>query len=195
MIAGVVVCSYAGRWKEGAAERRNYTTGVAICVVSGLLSSAGNIGFVLGEPIIARARMLGADPNFAPNAVWALLTISLFLCNAVYATQRLLRNGTLLRFRLHRPALNFACGVLMGTLWMLGFAFYGAGTSRLGPMGPSFGWSAMMSTMVVTANLLGLWTGEWNGAPRSSLRLLLAGLALLLVALFGLGYANQISQT
>jgi L-rhamnose-H+ transport protein len=194
MVAGVVVCSFAGRWKEGAAERRNYAYGIGICVASGLLSSAGNIGFVLGEPIVARARALGADPNFAPNVVWALLTISLFLCNAAYAMRRLIANGTLPRFRVHRPGLNFICGLMMGTLWMLGFAFYGAGTSRLGPLGASFGWSAMMSTMVVTANLLGLWTGEWKGAPRSSLRLLFFGLSLLLAALFGLGYANQLSQ-
>jgi L-rhamnose-H+ transport protein len=193
MILGVVVCSYAGRWKESAVGRK-YGVGIAICVASGLLSSAGNIGFVLGEPIIARARMLGADPNFAPNVVWALLTISLFLCNTAYAGQRLLRNNTALQFRLHRPALNFACGFAMGTLWMLGFAFYGAGTSRLGPLGPSFGWSAMMSSMVLTANLLGIWTGEWTGAPRSSMRTLISGLVLLLAALLGLGYANQLSQ-
>lgn len=194
MLSGVAVCSAAGRWKEKVSADRSYVRGVAICVASGLLSSAGNIGYVLGEPIILHAKAMGASPNFAPNVVWALLTISLFLCNAVYSMSLLIRNGTLLQFQRYRPALNFACGVAMGTLWMLGFAFYGAGASRLGPLGASFGWSAMMSTMVLTANVFGLYTGEWNGAPRSSMRLLGAGLILLLVALFGLGYANQLTQ-
>jgi L-rhamnose-H+ transport protein len=194
MLCGVAVCSHAGRWKETSSGGKNYATGIAICVASGLLSSAGNIGFVLGEPIVARARMLGADPNFAPNVVWALLTISLFLCNATYALRRLIVSNTLMQFRSERSAINFACGVTMGTLWMLGFVFYGAGTTRIGPLGPSYGWSAMMSTMVLTANLLGLATGEWKDAPPSSLRLLFVGLGTLLAALFGLGYANQLSQ-
>ena len=195
MLCGVVVCSWAGRWKETSYGGKNYSAGIAICVASGLLSSAGNIGFVLGEPIVSRARMLGADPNFAPNVVWALLTIALFVCNATYALRRLIANNTLKQFRSERAAMNFGCGVTMGTLWMLGFVFYGAGTTRIGPLGPSFGWSAMMSTMVVTANLLGLASGEWKGAPPSSLRLLFLGLAILLAALFGLGYANQLSQS
>lgn len=194
MLAGVAFCSLAGRWKESGAGNQSgkYRLGILICIASGLLSSAGNLGFVLGQPIIEEAKQRGADPNFASNVVWALLTISLFLCNFIYAGYRLLKNGTLERFRLHRPLLNLACGVAMGTLWMLGFALYGAGTSRLGALGPSFGWAAMMSTVVLTANLLGIYTGEWRGAPSPSIRKLWLGMGLLLAAMIGLGTANQI---
>ena len=192
MLAGTVFCSLAGRWKESRAgkQRISYEIGILICIVSGLLSSAGNLGFVLGQPIIEEARRRGADPNFASNVVWALLTISLFLCNSIYAGYRLLNNGTLELFYRHRPFINLACGIAMGALWMLGFAFYGAGTSRLGALGPSFGWAAMMSTVVIIANLSGIYTGEWRGAPSSSLRKLWFGMALLLVAMIGLGTAN-----
>lgn len=194
MLAGVAICSLAGRWKESTVGKQNgsYRLGIFICIASGLLSSAGNLGFVLGQPIIEEAKQRGADPNFASNVVWALLTISLFICNSIYAGYRLLNNGTLERFRLHWPILNLACGIAMGTLWMLGFALYGAGTSRLGALGPSFGWAAMMSTVVLTANLLGIYTGEWKGAPSASLRKLWLGMGLLLAAMVGLGTANQI---
>jgi L-rhamnose-H+ transport protein len=192
MLTGVVFCSLAGRWKESDAgtERSSYKIGILICIASGLLSSAGNLGFVLGQPIIEEARQRGADPDFASNLVWALLTISLFLCNSIYAVYRLFKKGTLEQFRQHRPLLNLACGIAMGALWMLGFAFYGAGTSRLGALGPSYGWAAMMSIVVFTANLSGIYTGEWEGAQRSSLHRLWVGMGLLLAAIIGLGTAN-----
>ncbi|MBO0720604.1 MAG: hypothetical protein J2P41_07270 [Blastocatellia bacterium] len=192
MLAGVAFCSLAGRWKEtgNVKQRVSYKIGILICILSGLFSSAGNLGFVLGQPIIEEARQRGADPNFASNVVWALLTISLFLCNSIYAGYRLLNNGTLKLFHRHRPLLNLACGIAMGGLWMLGFAIYGAGTTRLGALGPSFGWAAMMSTVVFVANLSGVYSGEWKGAPSSSLLKLWLGMALLLAALAGLGAAN-----
>ncbi|MBO0858200.1 MAG: hypothetical protein J2P21_07025 [Chloracidobacterium sp.] len=192
MLTGVASCSLAGRFKESGSgkQRAEYKGGILICVASGLLSSAGNLGFVLGQPIIEEARRRGADPNFASNVVWALLTISLFLCNTIYAGYRLLTKGTLAQFRSHRSLLNLACGIAMGALWMLGFAFYGAGVSRLGALGPSYGWAAMMSIVVFTANVSGVYTGEWEGAPQHSLRKLWFGMGLLLAAMIGLGTAN-----
>jgi L-rhamnose-H+ transport protein len=50
MLGGVAMCSVAGHWRESPNEQRNYRTGVLICVASGLLSSCGNVGFVLGQP-------------------------------------------------------------------------------------------------------------------------------------------------
>jgi len=190
MLGGVAMCSVAGHWRESPNEQRNYRTGVLICVAAGLLSSCGNVGFVLGQPIIDLARRRGVDANFAPNVVWALLTISLFLCNVGYTNYRLSRNRTYVLFR-RKWGMNLASGVTMGVLWMLGFAFYGAGVSRLGELGPSFGWSVLMSVMVLTANLLGIRTGEWQNAPRPSKQKLWIGMALLSFALFGLGAANQ----
>ena len=52
-------------------------------------------------------------------------------------------------------------------------------------------WSMLMSTIVLVANLLGLATGKWNLAPRTAQRGLNQGIALLLIAIVGLGYANQ----
>jgi hypothetical protein len=114
----------------------------------------------------------------------------LFLCNVGYTNYRLSRNRTYVLFG-RKWGMIVASGVTMGVLWMLGFAFYRAGVSRLGALGPSFGWSVLMSVMVLTANLLGIQTGEWRDAPRSSKQKLWIGMALLSIALFGLGAATQ----
>ena len=80
----------------------------------------------------------------------------------------------------------------MGILWMSGFALYGAGARTLGNLGLSLGWSILMSSMVLVANISGLLTGEWDAAPQQSKRQLLLGILVLLVAIAGLGYTNRL---
>jgi len=50
----------------------------------------------------------------------------------------------------------------------------------------------MMSTMVITANVLGFITGEWKGASRKAYSLAFGGLAILILAICVVGYANQL---
>jgi L-rhamnose-H+ transport protein len=193
MLAGVAVCSFAGKWKEAGAPRGAYSRGVGLCVLSGLLSSCGNLGFVFGSEIIDKAQAMGAPARLAPNAVWALLTLALFLCNAGYALILLRKNRTSALFAKRGTARYFAFGLLMGVMWMGGFVLYGPGSRALGDLGPSLGWAILMSTMVIAANLLGLLTGEWTDAPAAARRKLAAGILLLLLAIVGLGYGNGLN--
>jgi len=80
----------------------------------------------------------------------------------------------------------------MGLMWIGGFAIYAPGTRLLGSLGTSVGWAVMMSTMVITANILGFLTGEWKGASRKAFRLAVAGVAILVLAIGVVGYANQL---
>lgn len=194
MLAGVAVCSFAGKWKEKGPREKSalsYKSGLLMCVVSGVLSSCGNLGYVFGSDIIRNAQAMGVSIYLAPNAVWALLTLALFTANAGYAILLLRRNHSAARFRERGTVKYFIYGALMGLLWMGGFVFYGAGTQRLGKLGPSLGWSILMSVMVLTSNILGLATGEWTGAPTPAKRQLKVGILCLLLAIGGLGYANR----
>jgi hypothetical protein len=49
-----------------------------------------------------------------------------------------------------------------------------------------------MATMVVTANSLGFITGEWRDASRKAYSLAVAGVAILILAIGVVGYANQL---
>jgi L-rhamnose-H+ transport protein len=192
MLAGVTVCSVAGKWKESSSVMpRSYLRGVFICLVSGILSGCGNLGFVFGDEISRRAHMLGAPAYLASNAVWTLLTLPLFFCNAGYSIYLIQRNRTGRLYRKQYAGRYFLLALSMGILWMAGFAFYGAGVHVLGSMGPSLGWAIMMSTVVLVANLLGFLTGEWTAAPASSKRQLAVGLLLLICAVTGLGLSNR----
>jgi len=86
----------------------------------------------------------------------------------------------------------FVFGALMGALWISGFVFYGVGARWLGELGPSLGWAILMGSIVLVANLLGVLTGEWRGAPRSAIQRLRWGILLLLLAIVGLGFGNNL---
>lgn len=191
MVCGVFICSLAGRWKDSKrANRQSYARGLSLCVLSGLLSSCGNLGFVFGREITVRAESAGVAAAIAPNAVWTLLTLPLFACNAAYALYLLWRKSTASRYRGEGTFRLFALAALMGVLWMAGFAFYGMGATRLGALGPSLGWAMMMATIVLVANGLGIVTGEWSDAPARARKQLFAGVIVLFCAIIGLGYAN-----
>ena len=192
MLAGVGVCSFAGRWKESPQkhERPSYAAGIALCVGSGLLSSCGNLGFIFGSEVASRAQSLGTQSYLAGNAVWTLLAIPLFLCNAGYSAILLFRKRTAARYAAPGSGRKWFLAFLMGAMWMAGMSLYGIGARRMGNMGASVGWGVLMSSMVLVANILGLASGEWAAAPLRSRRSLIAGLALLLVAIAALGYTN-----
>jgi L-rhamnose-H+ transport protein len=193
MIGGVAICSLSGRWKETeGGTAKPYRRGLAIAIASGLLSSCGNLGFAFGSEITQRAEQLGVPETVAPNALWTLLALPLFFCNATYSSFLLRKNGSSTHFSRGGSGSNWILGALMGILWMSGFALYGAGARTLGHLGPSLGWAILMSSMVLVANVSGLLTGEWDAAPQHSKRQLLLGIFVLLVAITGLGYTNRL---
>ncbi|MEO6807786.1 MAG: L-rhamnose/proton symporter RhaT [Isosphaeraceae bacterium] len=197
MLLGVAVCSLAGRWKEAegpSSQRSSYRYGLFLCIASGLLSACGNLGFAFGEVIYRRAAGPGVPSHLAPNALWPLLTPPLFLCNAGSALILLWRNHTGKNYINKNIVRNGLSAVLMGVLWMAGMALYGIGAHRMGDLGSSLGWAILMSSMVLVANALGVLSGEWRSSPRRSRWQLAGGLALLLAAIAGLGYANSLQQ-
>jgi len=193
MLVGVAVCSSAGGWKESQGKARgHYRRGVIICIWSGLFSAGGNVGFSLAKEVTQRAQALGAPADVAQNALWALLTLPLFLCNTVFALSLMRCNRSFGQYRAPRSGRNLLFSISMGICWMIGIGIYGTGTRQLGPLGASLGWSIMMSAMVVAANGWGVATGEWRLSPVNMRKRLAAGVFLLLLAIGGLGLVNAL---
>ncbi len=196
MVVGVVVCSFAGKWKEkpkepGKDAKLSYGAGVLMCVISGLLGACGNLGFDAGGKIVRVAENLGISSFNATSIVWAYLCIFMFLANAGYSVILLRRNHTASIFAT-KAGKYFPSGFLMGALWIGGFFLYGIGAGKLGQLGLSLGWGILMSAVVLIANAWGIGTGEWSGSPGWARRRLAYGLVILIIAIVGLSFANQI---
>jgi L-rhamnose-H+ transport protein len=198
VLSGIALCSWAGKLRspEGAAStagsRRSFSIGLVICILSGLLSSCGNLGLSFGSEVVRKAIEHGASESMAGNSLWALMTAPLFACNAGYSVWLLRKHRTANRFFQAGAGRYWALGALMGFLWIVGMVCYAPGTRQLGSLGTSVGWSVMMSMMVITANLWGFLTGEWKGASSRARQLLVSGVAVLILAICVIGYANHV---
>jgi len=198
VLIGLSLGSWGGKLREpeqhstGNVPRSSFAVGLAICIASGLLSSCANLGFTFGAEYVRRAMEQGAAESVAGNAVWAPLTLPLFICSAGYCVWLMRKNKTGGLLLLKGTRHYWGLAALMGFMWFAGFALYAPGTRRLGSLGTSVGWAVMMSTMVITANILGFITGEWKGASRKAYGLAIAGVALLILAIGVVGYANQL---
>lgn len=190
-VAGISVCSKAGAMRDREARTANPTTsqgrfltGLAISVLSGVLSPMLNFGFVFGEPLQTAARANGAHSSLASNAIWAPALLAGFLVNAGYAIYLLNRNRTWALF-MARPAgaARWVGSAVMGLFWFGGISVYGMGAASMGRMGAVAGWPVFMSTVIVTANILGFLSGEWRHASSAARTLEWVGIGLLLGAI------------
>jgi L-rhamnose-H+ transport protein len=188
MVLGLILLSLAGRAREREAgavqhERSGFTTGLIICIFSGIFSSMLNFSFVFGDELRLRALQLGASSAMAANPIWALAVSGGFLANCFYCVYLLNKNRTWGIFRQRNAGLHWLLGITMGLLWFGGTLTYGVGARVMGTLGGIIGWPIFMTIDIVVALFWGAVSGEWKGASRQALSCNWAGIAVLLLAI------------
>ena len=193
MAVGLVFCGWAGRQREIATGQlksvgSGYGGILVLVIVSGFLASLLNIALAFGGSIIERARHAGAAPAWAPFAVWPLALGGALLTNLGYSFYLLSRNKTWGNFGGGlQEVLN---PVLAGAMWMGAIAIYSSATTFLGVLGVSVGWSLFQIFMILSANVAGLFTGEWSRTEGRVRKANMLGVAVLFLAIVVIGAAN-----
>jgi L-rhamnose-H+ transport protein len=77
---------------------------------------------------------------------------------------------------------------LAGTTWFLQFFFYGMGESKLGNGASS--WILHMSTIILTANMWGVYRKEWKGTSTKTKITFAVGIAVIIASVFLVGLGN-----
>jgi L-rhamnose-H+ transport protein len=184
ILAGVSACARAGLLREtaGATQRSegSFTTGLVICVLSGIGTTFMSLGLNEAAPIYVAAEALGASRAYSVNAVWPAMLAGGFTVNAAYCIFLMIRRRSAARFA-HSVLTNLSLALAMAVLWSGSNFVYGAGARGMGPLGLVLGWPIYMAAIVLTANAWGVLTGEWRGAGRRAAAWAVAG-SLLLVA-------------
>ena len=195
MLAGITLSAWAGHIREhgrepvaGRSSLGRYRAAVFVAVLCGILAPMLNYSFAFGQDIAAAAVRLGNSPARAAYSVWPIGLAGGFLPNIGYSIYLLRRNRTGVLFQSYSPDVFWA--ILMAIMWMGAFALYGMSASYLGRFGTSIGWGLFQIFMIMTATLSGLFTGEWNLAPRSAKTLLALSTICLGGATALLAYAN-----
>jgi L-rhamnose-H+ transport protein len=196
MVAGVIVCSWAGRQREreqrsGTADLqgRSYLGGVLMAGAAGLLAPMLSYALAFGDAFMLEAVRHNAAHADAPYAVWPIVLAGGAVPNLAYAVWLVRRNRSWGNFFPLWP--EILAGTIMGALWMGSVAAYGTATTLLGVLGASIGWSIYQICIILTANISGWIAGEWKGVSQRSKVALWGGLFLLGSATLAITYGSH----
>jgi L-rhamnose-H+ transport protein len=200
-LIGVIIVSYAGHQKEiqlsGEVREFNVKLGLLLAVLCGIFSSGMSFAIDAARPMEAAALHLGVNPLYAALPSYVIIMGGGAVVNMSYCFIRLAAlkrlsvradlaqpGGTLLR--------NGLLAATGGIMWYLQFFFYAWGAANVPQRLFYVNWMLHMSMYVLCGGLVGLALGEWAGVGRRPLRLLWAGILVIIAAanLVGLGMAS-----
>lgn len=196
VLLGVFVCAVAGSRREKAlhletAPRKNSTVGLTLAILCGFGASFVNFGLAFGAPIAQAARNAGASALNASNAIWLPVMIAGSVPNLLYCLWLMKKNHTAGKFPSGGLG-HWGLALLMAIFWFGSTLLYGLSTVKLGTLGPILGWPLFMSLIVITASLLGMFTGEWKGSGVAPVRIQWAGVMMLVIAVFILAATSRL---
>lgn len=200
-LTGIAISGKAGMMKEkelsveqqkASVAEFSIVKGLIIAVISGVLSSFFNFGIEAGKPLAEAAVAAGNNPLFQNNVSFVVILWGGLTTNLIWTTILSLKNHTYGDFvNQSTPLLNnFIFSALAGTTWFLQFFFYGMGESKLGNGASS--WILHMSTIILTANMWGIYRKEWTGVTPKTKLTITAGIIIILLAVILVGWGNSI---
>ena len=206
-LIGIGISGKAGMMKEKELTKEqqnasvaefNLTKGLIIAVISGILSSFFNFGIEAGKPmaVIANEAWKVLNPNqgeflYQNNVIFVVILWGGLTTNLIWTTILSLKNKSYRNFtdKSTPIARNVLFCALAGTTWFLQFFFYGMGESKLGNGASS--WILHMSTIILTANMWGIYRKEWSGVAAKTKWTIVAGIAIILLSVVLVGIGNS----
>lgn len=195
MLVGVLLCALAGHWRgrdyadrnivdpSSKDERQVTSAGITVCLIAGLLSTLLNVALAYGDLISKSAILRGSNEFNAANAVWSLAVSAGSLPSLIWCALALTRNRSWSLFVMDRSLFYFVLCLSMALMWITGTVLYGASANILGPLGPAIGWPVYMSGIILISSFWGWTTGEWRGARRRPVAVMVSGLVVQVLAI------------
>jgi L-rhamnose-H+ transport protein len=80
----------------------------------------------------------------------------------------------------------------MAVLWLGGILLYGIGATLAGRYGTSAGFVVLAASVVIAANVAGILTGEWTSVSPRTKRLLVGGMAAILLSVVVMSFGHLV---
>lgn len=200
-LIGIAILGKSGMMKENelTAEQKQESTkefnlvkGLIIAIISGILSAFFNFGIEGGKPLAEEAVKQGFNPLFQNNVTYVVLLWGGLTTNFLWCMYLNFKNKTFGDYTNSQTPItkNILFSGLAGTMWFLQFFFYGMGESKLGNGASS--WILHMATIILTANIWGLYLKEWKNVSSKTFNTFLIGIALMLASIVLVGIGNSI---
>ncbi len=194
MVCGIALFGKAGMRKEQEQGQRTgkitklstlpMKLGLAICIFGGIFSCFPNVGYALSQPLRDLAESAHCDPRWSGNAVWSILFSGGALVNLTYCGYLFKKNGTLKEYFCPEALRNLGLMALLSLMWISSFCLYGVGAEMMGDWGTVIGWSVFIALSVSVAGFWGVVQGEWAGTSNQTRKLMLLGIAILVLTIF-----------
>ncbi len=200
-LIGVAIVSYAGHQKEeqlkaGTPTEFNVLLGLGLAVMCGVFSSGMSFAMDAAQPMQAAALRVGVSPLYSALPSYVIIMGGGAVVNLGYCFIRLAAVKKIsLKRDLAEPggrlAKNAAMAATGGIMWYLQFFFYAWGAANIPQRLSYVNWMLHMSGYVLFGAIVGLALGEWAGVTSRPIRLLCAGILVIIAAanLVGLGLA------
>ncbi len=199
-LIGIAISGKAGIMKENELSEEQKKASVAefsmvkgliIAIISGILSSFFNFGIEAGKSMAEAAVAAGFNPLFQNNVTFVVILWGGLTTNLIWTTILSLKNKSYTDFtNTNSPIVkNLMFSALAGTTWFMQFFFYGMGESKLGNGASS--WILHMSTIILTANMWGIYRKEWTGVSPKTKGTIIAGISVIILSVFLVGIGNS----
>jgi len=207
-VLGIFLCGKAAVLKErelSKAEKEldgseyNYTLGLTVAIVAGILSACFNFGIEAGKPMASVANEIWKAENvnsgeflFQNNVTYIVLLWGGLATNFIWCLILNLKNKSYKDYSNKSVPLktNYLLCAVAGTTWYLQFFFYGMGESKMGNGASS--WILHMAFIILIANLWGVILNEWKGVSKKTYITILSGISLIIVAVLIVGFAKSL---
>jgi L-rhamnose-H+ transport protein len=211
-VLGILISGYAGIRKEsdlagqkmdaGGAGSNSVSEfslfkGLAVAVVTGLMSACFAFGFQSGVPIAQIAVEAGVNPLFQNNAVLCVILLGGVVTNTLWCLFLNWRNRSFPSYRSQPARVTgkiLLLSALAGVIWYFQFFFYGMGMTKMGEYEFS-SWTLHMSFIIIFGNLWGLFFKEWKGVSSKTLLTVWGGILVLILATVVIGWGNSLSTS
>lgn len=206
-LIGIAISGKAGLMKErelsvdlqkASVPEFSLVKGLIIAVMSGILSSFFNFGIEAGKPMahVANEIWKAANPLqgeflFQNNVTFVVILWGGLTTNLIWTTILSLQNRSYTDFtnKSTPRTMNVVFSAMAGAAWFMQFFFYGMGESKLGNGASS--WILHMSTIILTANMWGIYRKEWDGVAAKTKWTITAGIAVILLSVVLVGIGNS----
>ena len=170
----------------------NLIKGLIIAVLSGILSSFFNFGIEAGKPMADAAVAAGFNPLYQNNVTFVVILWGGLTTNLIWTSLLSVKNKSYADFvNTKSPiAKNIMFSAMAGTVWFLQFFFYGMGESKLGNGASS--WILHMATIILTANMWGIYRKEWKGVATKTKWTITLGIFVILLSVVIVGIGNSL---
>ena len=216
LLVGTALAGVAGVWRENELSGKRsldperpeahlstipkprsglFLIGLAMALISGVLSACANLGYDYARPL---ETAMGGDLQWKATLIrWMPMYWGGMTALIIFMGGGMLRTGRWRNYFAPGTLRDFLIASSMGVVHFMAQIPYGIGAYYLdkaghADLGTTVGFGANIGMALVVATSIGFATGEWAGVSRRAVRALQAGIAVLILAVGILAYANSL---